>query len=628
MAKQHAVRLTTAQALVRYLTAQYSERDGTEQRLIAGAYGIFGHGNVAGLGQALDEASDDLPFYKGCNEQAMVHIAVGFAKANARKQTLAVAASIGPGSTNMLTGAATATINRVPVLLLPADTYCTRHQGPVLQQLEHPVHGDVSVNDAFRPLSRFFDRITRPEQLLTALPEAMRVMTDPADTGAVTISLPQDIQSHAYHWPVHFFERRAWHIERPLPNPQRITEAARWLKKAKAPLIIAGGGVHYAEACGELKKFAETFGIPVGETFAGKGAIATTSPIQLGACGVCGSSAAVDFMRHADLVLCIGTRLTDFTTASQSAFQNPDVRFIGVNVSGQDAHKQGALPIIADARTALRALHKAAKAAGVRPRPTHVRRVEKAYQAYRHQVETKDFHTARGKPLGQTHMLGIVNEASRKGDAVIAASGTLPDIINKMWNTNNGSRALLEFGFSCMGHEIPAGIGVRMTQKKGEVYILLGDGAYLMNPTEIVTAVQNGLKITVVLSDNHGFQCIRHLQMFKTNSSFGNEMRMRNEKNGRLDGDFMPIDYAKTGEGFGARTWYCRTEVDLRTALDEARRENNSCLIVVENDVYRGSQPAGTWWDVAPAEVSKSTYIRKNRSAYERDRDRLQKLYY
>ena len=628
MARQRVVRLTVGQALTRYLSVQYSARDGTEQRLIPGVYGIFGHGNVAGFGQALDETNNALPFYKGCNEQAMVHIAAGFAKATARRQTLAVATSIGPGSTNMLTGAALATINRLPVLLLPADYYCTRHQGPVLQQLEHPMHMDVSVNDAFRPLSRFFDRITRPEHLLTALPEAMRVLTDPAETGAATISLPQDIQAHAYDYPAHFFDRRAWHIERRQPDPHRIAEAVKLLKRAKTPLIIAGGGVHYSDATGELLKFAETFGIPVAETFAGKGAITKRSPIQLGACGVCGSGAAIGFMKNADLVLCIGTRLTDFTTGSQSGFQHPDVKFIGVNVCGHDAYKQGALPILADARAAIHALRRGAKSAGVRCRTQYARRAKTAYDTYRQYLKKVEFHTAKGKPLGQAHLVGIVNDMSQTGDVVIGASGTLPDTTNKMWDTNNGTRTLIEWGFSCMGYEIPGGIGVRMARPKGEVYVLIGDGAYLMNPTEIVTAVQNGLKITVVVSDNHGFQCIRHLQMFKTNSSFGNELRTREKKSNRLSGDFVQLDLAKTGEGFGARAWHCQTEAEVRSALTAARKEKNSCVIVVENDVYRGSQPCGTWWDVAPAEVSKSAYVKKNRTEYERDRDQLQKLYY
>ena len=628
MPSQKTTRLTVAQAIARYLSVQFSEWDGKQQRLIPGVYGIFGHGNVAALGQALDDYSDVLPFYKGCNEQAMVHIATGFARATLRTQTLAVTASVGPGSANMLTGAALASINRLPVLLLPADYYCTRHQGPVLQQLEHPVSADVSVNDAFRPLSRFFDRITRAEHVLTAFPEAMRVLTDPADTGAVTISLPQDIQAHAYDFPAHFFEQRTWRIERREPDADRVDEAVALLAKAKKPLIIAGGGVHYSKAGSELLKFAEAFGIPVGETFAGKGAISKASSIQLGACGVCGTAASINFMKETDLVLCVGTRLTDFTTGSQSAFQNPDVKFVGINVCGHDAFKQGAVPIVADARAALKKLHRKAKSAGVKPRPQYVRRAQSAYKAYRKHVDEVEFSSAPGDPLGQAHLVGIVSDMSRPGDIFVGASGTLPDTCNKMWDTNNQTQGILEFGFSCMGFEIPGAIGVRMAQPKGEVFAMIGDGAYLMNPTEIVTAVQNNLKITVIVSDNHGFQCIHHLQKFKTGRSYGNEMRVREQKTNALTGDFVETDLAKTAEGFGARAWYCQTEDEVRDALSKARREKGCCVIVVENDVLRGSQPSGTWWDVAPAEVSKNGYIKKNREQYERDRTRLQRLHY
>jgi 3D-(3,5/4)-trihydroxycyclohexane-1,2-dione acylhydrolase (decyclizing) len=350
------VRLTMAQALVKYLQVQYSDRDGQTRRLIPAIFGIFGHGNVAGLGQALQEYGLDLPYHQTRNEQSMVHTASGFAKANLRLATLACASSIGPGATNMVTGAATATVNRLPVLLLPADYYATRHQGPVLQQLEHPVSADVSVNDCFRPISRFFDRISRPEQLLTALPEAMRVLTDPADTGAVTLALPQDVQAHGYDYPAHFFEERAWSIERRWPNPQRIATALAMIEAAERPMIIAGGGVLYADAKTELRTFAEKFGIPVGETMAGKGAMASDAALSLGGFGVTGTASAGKIMSQADLVICIGTRLTDFSTGSQSAFNHPDVKFITINVNGHDAYKQGAMPIVADAREALRAL--------------------------------------------------------------------------------------------------------------------------------------------------------------------------------------------------------------------------------------------------------------------------------
>src|SRR5436309_3171441 len=383
------IRLTMAQALVKYLQVQFSERDGQTRRLIPALFGIFGHGNVAGVGQAMYEYGEDLPYYQPCNEQSMVHTAIGFAKASQRLSTLACCSSIGPGATNMVTGAATATINRLPVLLLPSDYYATRYQGPVLQQLEHPVSADVSVNDCFRPVSRFFDRISRPEQLLTALPESMRVLTDPAETGAVTLALPQDVQAHAYDYPAHFFEKRVWRIERRLPDPQRIIEAVALLREAKRPMIVAGGGVHYAQAWEELKAFSESLGIPVAETFAGKGAIRNESQLLLGGFAVCGTPCAGKAASQADLIICVGTRLTDFATGSQSAFNHPEVRFININVGGHDAYKQGALPMVADAREALRALVKAAKSAGIKPSPAYLQEVAGLKETWQRQLKAE-----------------------------------------------------------------------------------------------------------------------------------------------------------------------------------------------------------------------------------------------
>ncbi|MEP7359485.1 MAG: 3D-(3,5/4)-trihydroxycyclohexane-1,2-dione acylhydrolase (decyclizing), partial [Anaerolineales bacterium] len=517
------MRLTMAQALVKYLQVQYSERDGRERRLIPALFGIFGHGNVAGLGQALFEYGKDLPYYQPCNEQSMVHTAIGFSKANQRTTTLACAASIGPGSTNMLTGAATATINRIPVLLLPADYYATRHQGPVLQQLEHPISADVSVNDAFRPLSRFFDRLTRPEHLLTALPEAMRVLTDPAEMGAVTLALPQDIQAHAYDYPVHFFEKRVWRIERRLPDRMRIEEAAALLKAARRPAIIAGGGVHYAQAWDELQAFATDFGIPVGETMGGKGALRQASPLLVGGIGVTGNPAAGKIISQADLVLCIGTRLTDFSTGSMSAFQNPDVKFISLNVAGHDAYKMGALPIVADAREGLRALQAAAQAAGVTARPDYGQEIAAANAAWAEQTRTDVLAQQPKEAMSQGQLIGALNSSARPGDTIIAAAGGAPGDLHELWDATGGRRCMIEFGFSCMGHEIPAGLGVRLAQPEGEVYVFIGDGTYLMNPTELVTALQEKIKITVVIAENHGFQIIRRLQMARSGRSFGNE---------------------------------------------------------------------------------------------------------
>jgi 3D-(3,5/4)-trihydroxycyclohexane-1,2-dione acylhydrolase (decyclizing) len=613
------VRLTTAQALVRFLQSQYSERDGMRRRLIAGMFGIFGHGNVAGLSQALSEYGTSLPFYRPCNEQAMVHTAIGFAKANQRLATLACTASIGPGSTNMITGAATATINRLPVLLLPSDYYATRHQGPVLQQLEHPLSSDVSVNDCFRPVSRFFDRISRPEQLLTAMPEAMRVLTDPVETGAVTIALPQDIQSHAYEFPARFFDEKIWRIERRLPDPERIAEAVALLKEARRPLVIAGGGVHYSQAQQALLGFVEAFGIPVAETFAGKGAILKDSDLLLGGMGVDGTRAAYTIAKDADLVLCIGTRLTDFTTGSQSAFQHPDVTFINVNVCGHDAFKQGGLPVLADARLALEALTTAALAAHIQPHLDYVIEAARARQAWRDLLQREGFQPVAGEAMSQGELVVTLNEAAQPGDTVIAAAGSAPGDILRAWDTTRGRRAHLEFGYSCMGYEIPAGIGVRMAQPTGEVYVFIGDGTYLMNPTELVTAMQERLKITVVISENHGYQVIRKLQMLRTGESFGNEFRARNPATNRLDGDYLQIDFAMNARSMGARAWHVRTPQALSAALAEARAEERSCVIVVDTEPHRFLPGAGMWWDVAPAQTTGDRATADRRREYERD---------
>lgn len=620
-------KLTMAQALVKYLQAQYSERDGRRRRLIPAVFGIFGHGNVCGLGQALDECGQELPYYRPCNEQSMVHTAIGFAKANRRLAALACTASIGPGSTNMITGAATATINRLPVLLLPSDTYATRRQGPVLQQLEHPVSGDQSVNDCFRPVSRFFDRISRPEQLLTALPEAMRVLTDPAEVGAVTLALPQDVQAHAHDYPAHFFERRVWHVERRPPESRRVQETVALLREARRPVLIAGGGVHYSEAWDELRQFAEALAIPVAETFAGKGALRTASPLALGGQGVEGTGAAAEIVSRADLVLCVGTRLADFTTGSQSCFQHPRVRFVSINVCGRDAHKQGAVAVTGDAREGLRALHSAAVETGLRPPPGYAEEVAQTRQRWQERL-TSEVCRRDGEALSQGELIRAVNAEARDGDTVVAAAGGLPGDLLKSWDATGGRECHLEFGYSCMGYELPAGLGVRLARPEGEVFVLIGDGTYLMNPTELVTALQENLKVTVVIAENHGYQCIRRLQMGRVGRPFGNEFRSRDPRSNRLEGEFVALDLARNAEGFGARSWRVTTDEGLRQALREARGERRPCVIVVETEKYRNLPHSGVWWDVAVAEVSGDPATQKLRADYERDRDRWQRFHY
>jgi 3D-(3,5/4)-trihydroxycyclohexane-1,2-dione acylhydrolase (decyclizing) len=622
------MRLTVAQAIVKYLQVQFSERDGQTRRLIPAMFGIFGHGNVAGMGQALYECGDSLPYHQPCNEQSMVHTAIGFAKASQRLATLACSASIGPGSTNMVTGAATATINRLPVLLLPSDYYATRYQGPVLQQLEHPISADVSVNDCFRPVSRFFDRISRPEQLLTALPEAMRVLTDPADTGAVTLALPQDVQQHAYDYPARLFEKRTWRIERRLPDPRRINEAVGLLLESKRPMIVAGGGVHYAQAWEELQAFSEAFGIPVAETFGGKGAIRNVSPLNLGGFAVTGTPCAGKAASQADLVICIGTRLTDFATGSQSAFNHANVRFLNINVGGHDACKQGALPILADAREALRALTHAAKTAGVKPDSNYVKEITGLREQWERQLKEEVYVQVPGEMMSQGQLIGVLNEEAKSGDIVIGAAGSPPGDLMKIWDASKGRACQLEFGYSCMAYEIPAGIGARMAQPEGEILVFIGDGTYLMNPTEIVTAVQEGLKITIVVSENHGYQCIRGLQLDRAGRSFGNEFRRRDQASNRLEGEYLRIDFAQNAASMGARTWNANSPDSFKKALQEARRETGTCVIVVETEKYRFLPGAGVWWDVAVAETSHDPVTQKLRSDYEQNRARLQRFHY
>lgn len=619
------IRLTTAQALVKFLQAQSSERDGRTRRLIPAIFGIFGHGNVSGLSQALIEHGPELPYYQPCNEQSMVHTAIGFAKANHRLATLACTSSIGPGATNMITGAATATINRLPVLLLPSDYYANRHQGVVLQQLEHPVSADVSVNDCFRPVSRFFDRISRPEQLLAALPEAMRVLTDPAETGAVTIALPQDVQTVAYDYPAHFFDQRVWRVERRLPDPRRIEEAVGLLRSAERPLLIAGGGVHYSEAWDELAAFAEALGIPVAETFAGKGAMRSAQTLVLGGQGVSGTPAAGKIAALADLVLCVGTRLTDFATGSQSAFQHPNVRFISINVSGHDAYKQGALPIVADAREALRAL--TAAASSIKPGRRYVQEIAEVKAEWEKQLKAATAAPKPGDVMSQGHLIAVLNAEAKKGDVVVSAAGTPVGDVQQMWDGSGGTACHLEFGNSCMGYDIPAALGVRMAQPDGEIYVLIGDGNYLMNPMELVTAAQERLKLTLVLLENHGYQSIHGHQRAHVGHSMGNEFRTRDAKTNRLDGEFVAIDFAKNAESMGARSWRVRQPDELRQALREARSENRSCVIVAEVAPYQRLPASGVWWDIPAAEVTQDPVTQKLRAEYEEGRKR-QRFYY
>jgi 3D-(3,5/4)-trihydroxycyclohexane-1,2-dione acylhydrolase (decyclizing) len=610
-------RLTAAAAIVEFLKAQYVSRDGAEHRLVNGVFGIFGHGNVAGLGQALEELGGrELPFLQPKNEQAMVHTATAFAKARRGLGTYACTTSVGPGATNMVTGAATATVNRLPVLLLPGDIFASRLPSPVLQQLEAPQSMDLSVNDCFRPVSRYWDRINRPEQLLRALPEAMRVLSDPELWGAVTLALPQDVQAEAFDYPAHFFERRVYRIVRRCPDEASLAEAVALLRSAQRPLIIAGGGVFYSAAEAALTALAERTGIPVAMTQAGMGTMPADAPGCLGAVGATGTSAANRIARSADLVVTVGTRLSDFTTASWSLFQDPGVRFINVNVNAFDAHKHGGLPLVGDAQQTLSAL-----AAGLGDhRVPEAFRAElgSARQAWESSYQQITVAGDGGK-LTQSRVIRVLNEALGPEATVVHAAGGLPGDLHKLWRSKSSGDYHAEYGYSCMGYEIAGALGVKLAQPEREIYALVGDGSYLMLNHELVTSLQEGRKITVVLLDNHGYQCIHRLQKSCGSAGFGNEFRQRDPERGTLSGEVVPIDYVANAQSLGATVFPVQDEPGLLEALARARNEPSTCVIYLQVDPSH-SPPGYAWWDVPVAEVSGSDDVRARRAQYEQSR--------
>jgi len=601
------------------MARQFVERDGRENRFIEGIWAIFGHGNVAGLGQGIVEFSqaEGLRFYRPQNEQAMVHTAAAFAKHRNRLATFACTTSIGPGATNMITGAAGATVNRIPVLLLPSDYFANRIPDPVLQQLEHPLERDVSVSDAFRPVSRFFDRISRPEQLMASLPEAFRVLTDPAETGAVTISLPEDVQTEAHNWPNEFFEKRIWHVRRPVPEPELVREVVNLLKAAERPLIISGGGTIYSEASEELRLFVEQFGVPVTETQAGKGVLNWNHPMNAGPIGSNGSTSANKLAREADLVITLGTRLSDFTTASKSAFQNPTVRFVGINVAPMDANKLAARPVVSDAKRALSVLRQELKEAGYKG----------TQAAYRSEIQNlkedwdakvTELRTPQEGSLGELAVIGLVNETVGGRATMVCASGGMPGEVLRLWRPEDPKAYHLEYGYSCMGYEIPGGIGVKLAEPGREVIVMVGDGAYLMMNSEIVTAVGEGIKLTIVLVDNHGYQCILGLQRAVGVSDFGNELRYRDQATKELTGEYIQVDFLKHAESMGAHGIFVRSAEELKKALNDARNADRVTVIVVPVDPEKRMPGMGTWWDVPVAEVSMEEKTRKTRENYEK----------
>ena len=621
---KNTVTLSMAAALVKFLQQQYIRRDGMEHRLINGVFGIFGHGNVTGFGQALEEhGGRTLPYFQPKTEQAMVHTAIAYAKARQRLGTFACTSSIGPGATNMLTGAATATVNRLPVLLLPGDIFANRTPAPVLQQLEYPGGHDVSVNDCFRPVSKYWDRINRPEQILTALPEAMRVLSDPAETGAVTIAMPQDVQAESYAYPAHFFEKRVYSVERPGASAERIQEVAGLIRAARRPLIVAGGGVHYSDATDALARFAAATGIPAAVTQAGKGALLDAHPSCLGALGVTGTAAANAIAQNADLVICIGTRLSDFTTASKTQFQHARVRFIGLNIHAADAHKHGAHPLIGDARSIL--IQLTAALAGWRVSAAFRAGVQRARAAWDAARATL-IAPKRGVALTQAQVIEEVNRACGATGTMIHSSGGLPGDVHKLWRSHAANDYHSEYGYSCMGYEIAGAMGVKLAQPDREVIAFLGDGSYLMLHTEIVTAVQEGVKLTIVLVDNHGYGCIHGLQRGCGGNSFGNEFRLRTHTSARLEGGLAPVDFVKNAESLGATAVRAASPAELRSALADARQAHGVRLIYVEvpADVRL---PGYSWWDVPVSGTSKVPGVRKARAAYEKAAGR-QRYYY
>jgi 3D-(3,5/4)-trihydroxycyclohexane-1,2-dione acylhydrolase (decyclizing) len=610
------VRLTVAQAVVRFLANQYVERDGDTTKFFAGCLGIFGHGNVAGIGQALLQAEvgenePSLRYVLGRNEQAMVHTAAAYARQKDRLQTWAVTASIGPGSTNMLTGAALATINRLPVLLLPSDTFATRVSAPVLQQLEVPNDGELTVNDAFKPLSRYFDRVWRPEQLPAALLGAVRVLTDPVETGAVTIALPQDVQAEAFDWPESLFAQRTWHVARPLPERAIVAAAAQVIRSAKRPLIVAGGGVMYSGANDALRAFVDRTGIPVSETQAGKGSLPYDHPQSVGAVGSTGTTAANALAAEADVVIGIGTRYSDFTSASRTAFNNPDVRFVNINVASFDAVKQGGLSLVADAREAIEALSDSlidyTVSDDFRTRTGELAREWDATVTAAYRVDDE------GRGLTQSQVIGLANKLSDPRDVVVCAAGSMPGDLHKLWRTRDRRGYHVEYGYSCMGYEVAGGIGVRMASPDRDVFVMVGDGSYLMMATEVVTAVQEGVKVILVLVQNHGFASIGSLSESLGSQRFGTSYRYRDDS-GRLAGDKLPVDLAANAASLGAEVIKVSTAAEFADAVKVAKANDHTTVIHVETDPLIYAPESQSWWDVP---VSETSTLDSTQKAYE-----------
>ncbi|MEH7591315.1 3D-(3,5/4)-trihydroxycyclohexane-1,2-dione acylhydrolase (decyclizing) [Bacillus toyonensis] len=636
------VRMTTAQALVKFLNQQYVEFDGKQQKFIKGIFTIFGHGNVVGLGQALEEDAGELEVYQGRNEQGMANAAMAFAKQRHRKQIMACTSSVGPGSANMITSAATASANNIPVLLLPGDVFATRQPDPVLQQIEQTHDLSISTNDAFRAVSKYWDRVNRPEQLMTAMIQAMRVLTNPADTGAVTICLPQDVQGEAWDFPSYFFQKRVHRIERRLPTKASLADAVEMIKRKKKPIMICGGGVRYAEAAEELKQFAEAFRIPFGETQAGKSAIESNHPYNLGGIGVTGNLAANTIAKEADLVIGIGTRFTDFTTASKQLFQNEEVEFLNINISEFHANKLDALKVIADAKEALLALIDELQAIDYQSSYTveiadakeawekelaRLHNVRFTDQDFKPEVEghfdenLNEYVDALGTQLTQTAVIGQINTLLDEDAIIVGAAGSLPGDLQRMWATNKSNTYHMEYGYSCMGYEVAGALGAKLAEPSKEVYAMVGDGSYQMLHSELVTSLQENKKINVLLFDNSGFGCINNLQMGNGMGSFGTEFRYRNQKTRKLNGAIMKIDFAASAAGYGVKTYRVTSIEQLQEALKDAKKQTVSTLIDIKVLPKTMTNGYDSWWHVGVAEVSNNQCVQ---AAYENKVSNLQ----
>jgi len=620
--------MTVAQALVEFLAHQWTVDGDIRERTIPGVFGIFGHGNIAGIGQALKQLADEdphaMPYHQARNEQAMVHGAVGFARMRRRRATFACASSVGPGATNMLTGAALATTNRLPVLLLPSDTFATRVSDPVLQQLELPHDASASVNDAFRPLSRFFDRVQRPEQLFSAALSAMRVLTDPAETGAVTIALPEDVQAEALDVPEEFLADREWHIRRPRPDRSALERAIAVIGRAERPLIVAGGGVLYSDAARSLRSFVEQTGIPVGTTQAGTGALPWDHSLSLGAVGSTGTTAANRLAAEADLVIGIGTRYSDFTTASRSAFQNPRVQFVNINVASVDAYKHGsAVPVVADARETLEAL--AESLSGYHATPEYGERIAREKAEWDAVVDAAFAPSAHDLPA-QSQIIGAVNAASDPGDTVVCAAGSLPGDLHKLWRVSDDLGYHVEYAYSCMGYEIAGGIGARRAAPDRDVIIMVGDGSYLMMHTELVTAVAEGIKVIVVLIQNDGYASIGALSDTVGTQRYGTRYRYRDDAHNTTfdSGERLPVDLAANAASLGVDVVRVEPGADaldrLGDAVRRAKASDTATLIHVNSDPMLFAPDGGGWWDVPVAETSTLQSTRRARTEYEQQR--------